>query len=81
MTVFCTIFLLNMDNSQLRYELGHIHEKNTILWRKYIYHVTIVSQNIYQLYNFLCVYPKIFNNFTIFAKLLSHFSGWEAKYM
>jgi len=50
MTVFCAIFLLNKDISQLWYELGHIREK------KLFYEENTL---LYQLYNFLCVPQNI----------------------
>jgi len=55
MTVFRAIFLLNEDISQLQYELGHIHKKYDFMKKVH----TIVSQNIHQLNNFLCVSQNI----------------------
>jgi len=61
MTVFRAIFLLNKDISQLWYELGHKHKKYDFLKKIQFscHNSTILSQNIYQLYNFLCVSENI----------------------
>jgi len=68
-TVFWVIFLLKKDISKLWNKLEHIHVKNKILWSKYIFS----CHNCTIFY----VYPKIFINFTIFAKFVSHFSSRE----
>jgi len=71
MTVFRAIFLLNKDISQLWYELGHNHEKNMFFMSELL---TCIPKYLSIVQFFTCV-PKIFNNCTIFAKLVSHFFG------
>jgi len=44
-------------------------------WKKYIFHVTIEYPKIFINWTIFYVCPKIFNNCTIFAKFVSHFSG------
>jgi len=66
-TVFHTIFVLNMDISQLLNELRHIHKK-----MRYYNVNTFFSCHSCTIF-YACL--KIFINFTIFAKCVSHFSS------
>jgi len=64
MTVFRDIFLLNKNISQLRYELGHVHEKNTILWIESTFFMSL-------LHNFIPKYLSIVQFFMSVPKYLT----------
>jgi len=63
MTVFCAIFLLNKDISQLRYELGHIHEK-ILFYEESTFFMS-------QLHNFISKYLSIVQFFMCVPKYLT----------